>query len=301
MNPTTTQTDLSLIRSWRQKSDWQGATQTRRRRFRRMISLSHHITFMLGKRFPQSVPLIFVLGYPKSGTSWVCQLIADYMQLPFPQHSILPIGCAAVVHGHETVTAKYPIGVYVMRDGRDVMVSAFNHLRNHAKAGGKSRWNTDFFRFAQLDSPVDNYAALPRFIEYSATHPFGAHRNWADHVKSFYAAKNHHFGLVRYEDLVADTVAALSTTISQLSVDEVDAGQIVQTANRFSFERLAGRASGKEDQMSYLRKGTAGDWQNCFNQESAEVFQKYFGDALVQAGYESTTEWINACKHEGQM
>lgn len=295
MSNTRTQSDLNIVRSPLQKSDWQGATQSRRRRFRRLISLSHHITFMLGKKFPQTVPLIFVLGYPKSGTSWVCQLVADYMQLPFPQHSILPIGCAAVVHGHETVTAKYPIGVYVMRDGRDVMISAFTHLRNHAKAGGKSRWNTDFFKFAKADGPENTYDTLPQFIEYIATHPFGAHRNWADHVKSFKSVQNHNFCLLRYEDLVSDTVSALSSTLSHLCLDAVNATQLAETASRFSFERLAGRASGKEDQQSYLRKGTAGDWRNCFTRKSAEIFHKYFGDALIQAGYEFSSQWIDTC------
>jgi hypothetical protein len=106
--------------------------------------------------------------------------------------------------------------------------------------------------------------------------------------------------MVKYEDLVADTVATLSETISHLSIDEVDTAQVAETASRFAFKRLAGRASGKEDQQSYLRKGTAGDWKNCFSRESAEVFQKHFGDALIQAGYESSTQWIASCNVEGQ-
>ena len=59
---------------------------------------SHHVTWFLGTRFPKSIPLVFVLGYPKSGTTWACQLAADYLQLPFPRYSLLPVGVIGEEH-----------------------------------------------------------------------------------------------------------------------------------------------------------------------------------------------------------
>ena len=286
-------TDLDTVRKSNQRSDWDGVTQSRRRKLRRLISLSHHLTFFLGKRFPRTFPMIFVLGYPKSGTSWACQLIADYMRLPFPQHSIFPIGCAAVVHGHELVTDKYPIGVYLMRDGRDVMVSAFNHLRKHSMAGGKSRGSTDFF--GKVDPTASIEELLPAFIEYSAKNPFGTKHNWGQHVQSQLQARNEKMLLLKYEDLLSSPVPTLEVLFSQLASDPIDLQRLPETISRLSFDRLSGRQSGEENSNSYLRKGQAGDWRNCYSRLAAEVFDRHFGQALIAVGYEPSNDWVSTC------
>lgn len=79
---------------------------------------SHHVTWFLGTRFTKAIPLVFVVGYPKSGTTWACQLVADYMQLPFPRYSLLPIGCPAVVHGHERMHAPMRVVALHFCSGR---------------------------------------------------------------------------------------------------------------------------------------------------------------------------------------
>ena len=81
---------------------------------------SHHLTWFPGTRFPDAIPLVFVTGYPKSGTTWACQMVADYLRLPFPRFTLLPVGCPAAVQGHQRVWKRYRKGVYVLRDGRDV-------------------------------------------------------------------------------------------------------------------------------------------------------------------------------------
>jgi len=273
-----------------QRMNWAGETHTRRRKYRRMISLAHHVTFFLGKRFPKSVPLIFVLGYPKSGTSWVCQITSDYLRLPFPQHAILPVGFPAVVHGHDMPTKKYPLGVYVVRDGRDVMVSAFNHLRNQYASGGGKSYQRKYFSQLDVDAPTSQN--MVSFIEHSAKHPFAAKHNWGDHVGGFFENRSN-FVLLRYEDLLADSEAALTSVMNSLSSEEVDPRRISESVDRYSFARQTGRDTGKENKGSYLRKGQSGDWKNHFSREAAQCFEKHFGQALVQAGYETDGSWVN--------
>lgn len=270
-----------------------GEFPMRRRRYRRLISVSHQVTFWLGKRFRKAVPLMFVLGYPKSGTSWVCQLLADYFRLPFPQHSILPIGFPAVVHGHELPSNKFPIGVYVVRDGRDVMVSSYFHMRGDLLAGGKFNRYSEVFRSFDLNAPAE--VNLPKFIESQAAVPLCRDGNWGKHVTAYFQLKEPGLKLLRYEDLRSEPVAAFSTLLETMTGSPADVYQAEESIGRFSFERLAGRRANSENTNSYLRKGVIGDWRNHFNRESAQAFDKHFGEALIHCGYESDHSWVESC------
>ena len=256
-----------------------------------MIAVSHHVTFFLGKRFPNAVPLIYVLGYPKSGTSWACQLISDYLRLPFPQHTIFPVGCPAVVHGHDLPSLKFPRGVFVIRDGRDVMVSSFHHLKSQFENGGGKKKQRAFFRSVDADAPVRE--ALPAFIKHCARHPFAAKGNWGEHFHAFQKTKGN-LAMVRYEDLLEDTEQALTTLIDSLTTEPVNLERIKETVARYSFAAQSGRDKGKEQSGSYLRKGESGDWRNHFSRAAAEMFDSHFGTALIEAGYEPDNSWVGS-------
>jgi hypothetical protein len=53
-----------------------------------------------------------------------------------------------------------------------------------------------------------------------------------------------------------------------------------------------GRERGQEDMTSHYRKGIAGDWANYFTRQHAEAFDERFGDLLVRLGYETNSDWI---------
>ncbi len=53
----------------------------------RMRVASHNLTWLLGTRFPKSIPLVFVVGYPKSGSTRAAQLVSHCLELPYPRHA----------------------------------------------------------------------------------------------------------------------------------------------------------------------------------------------------------------------
>lgn len=260
-----------------------------------MVAGSHYVTWFLGRNFPNAFPLVYVTGFPKSGTVWVTRMIADYFQMPYPHYSILPIGCHAVVHGHQRVPRHDARGAYVLRDGRDAMVSLYFHRTrsiadgDHPKLTRKQR-----HAFPGLVNKQQVRKNLPAFMERQFTNPFATQgRNWAQHVDAFLSNEYPLFAGVKYEDLLSDPHRALTETVEQISQEPADAERIAATVLKFSFQRQSGRKRGSEDRSGFLRKGTAGDWREYFTREAAEVFDRFASDALIAAGYESDREWIN--------
>lgn len=261
----------------------------------RLRAISHHVTWFLGTRFPEAIPLVFVVGYPKSGTTWACQIVADYLQLPFPRFSLLPVGCPAVVHGHEGVSKRYGKGVYVVRDGRDALVSQYFFLNRNVPEGDHPRLTAlqrrNFPGLVNKNNTPENLAA---FIQHQMISPQSAHANWGDHVRSFFEVDNPNVVLLRYEDLLTDGSTALAEAMSKLTDEEPNVEQAADSLKRFSFRRQSGRDRGKEVRTAFLRKGQAGDWKNHFTREAAEVFDRYCGEMLIAAGYESDHAWVES-------
>jgi hypothetical protein len=63
-------------------------------------------------------------------------------------------------------------------------------------------------------------------------------------------------------------------------------------ARRFEAQ-TRGRAQGIEDVTSHYRKGVSGDWANYLAYAHAETFVDRFGDLLIKLGYEEDHGWVD--------
>ena len=223
----------------------------------------------------------------------MCQLLADYMRIPFPQHSILPLGCASVLHSFEAPSKKYKTGVYMLRDGRDSATSTYFHVRGRLMAGSTAKFHKRVFEGLDPEAPpVEN---MEIFLRRLHDHPPGGWTklpSWGAHVSAYYEYSQDKLCLVRYEDLIGDGVKTFSDLIKKLTGEEPDPSRIEETIGRFSFKRQTGRKQGDENRSSYLRKGQAGDWANHFSRGAAQFFHETYGDVLIRAGYESDHSWV---------
>lgn len=257
-------------------------------------SISHKITWFLGTRFPNTIPLVFVIGYPKSGTTWACQLVADYLQLPFPRFSLLPIGCPAVVHGHELVSKHCPQSVYIVRDGRDALVSQYFFRSRKLPDGDHPQMTTAQRKsFPGLVNKANTKENITLFLKQQIIKPNSARVGWGKHVRSYFDVKNNNVVMLRYEDLLSDGPNALANAMSKLTGETVDLEKAKRSIDRFSFKNQSGRSAGEEDRSTLLRKGQAGDWRNHFTQESAKIFDEHYGEMLIKAGYENDHSWVD--------
>ena len=236
-------------------------------------------------------PHYIVTEYPKSGGSWVAQLISDYLEIDFPRNeSIGLFQNTCLLHGHHKYSRFFKNTVYVLRDGRDVMTSAYFHclFQNDRNPKQMVEGHRKQLQFDDYDDVKGN---LPRFIEYMFR-DLSKRRfrfSWSEFIDSidFNSAI-----VVKYEDLIEDTAGAIGKTLEKLTGKPVDAERLNQIVNKFSFKNQVNRTAGIEDTTSFLRKGIVGDWRNKFSHDASVVFEQYGGKALIRAGYESDALWV---------
>jgi len=91
---------------------------------------------------------------------------------------------------------------------------------------------------------------------------------------------------LRYEDLHAEPEPWIRRLLTFLEVDATDEA-VARCRRDGSFERLSGgRQPGQEDPNSHFRKGIVGDWRNHFDQGCIETFMAHGGQMLRALGYE---------------
>ena len=234
-----------------------------------------------------------VAEYPKSGGSWVSQLISDYLEIPFPRNqSISLFQSRSLLHGHHSYSSSFKNAVYLLRDGRDVMTSAYYHCLFHNDRNPKQMVEGHRQKLP-LDDYENVYENMPTFIEYmfevDANRKFRF--SWTEFVNSINYDKAM---VVKYEDLVADTAAGIGPILEKLSGKPIDDEKLAAIVHKYSFKNQVKRESGEEDKTSFLRKGVAGDWKNKFSPLARETFEKFGGDALILAGYETDRSWVQS-------
>lgn len=238
---------------------------------------------------PLRQKVFLVNEYPKSGGSWMAQMLSEALNLPFPRNRF-PMISDCILHGHyRPIGIRLPV-VHVSRDGRDVITSFYFHRLVDNKFSS-SRARRKVLKELGITDPGDLERNLPRFIEHVAetrTHP---HISWSRFIEGWLEHSSVK-ALVKYECMLENSAFELQKVCDRLGhpISDIDS---ISIAKKFSFESLAKRKAGEENTAEYLRKGVAGDWKSKFNKESREVFAFYMGNTLVQLGYEIDNSWVD--------
>lgn len=225
--------------------------------------------------------------YPKSGGSWMAQMLSTALDLPFPRNRLPTLG-DSIMHGHYNARAINTPVVHICRDGRDVVTSFYFHrLVSNTFSAAAEREKA--LQKLGIKDPSDVHTYMPRFIELLAkgeTHP-GV--SWSQFIDDWHQHKSV-VATVKYEELLNDAAAELQRTCKSLG-REIEPSKAKEIADKFSFESQTKRKQGSEDTGKYLRKGIAGDWKEKFSQEAKETFAHHMGKGLITLGYEEDNSW----------
>ncbi len=169
--------------------------------------------------------------------------------------------------------------IYIVRDGRDVMVSLYNYLLKFNKISK----NMSFNRFLLTKNDFDNSFNELNRIEY-----------WSEHVESWINIKD--ILIVKYEDLYN----SYEETLRKISIYLNKENDLLKKIKRINLVRYNKLQRGVRRIFPWLfkstailpRKGIVGDWRNYFDKESAELFEYYGGSGLRIMNYEKDNSWI---------
>lgn len=244
-------------------------------------------------------PLLAYFGHHKCGSIWIGHVIRGVCERT---------GLRLVHHDREsqfqgdinTLRARDPFdfwifsnadinfvrdvavrGVHVVRDPRDLIVSAyFSHRYSHPEEGWPRLRH--YRRYLQKLSKRDGLLAE---IEFSAGTL--AHLLIWDYQQPNILE-------VRFEDLVRADQSTFQRIFDFLRLlpAPLDRENLRQIVEQYSFRNLSGgRAPGQEDLQSHYRKGQPGDWRNHFEPVHIEYFRKLYNPVLLKLGYEIREDW----------
>ncbi|MEX0597078.1 MAG: sulfotransferase domain-containing protein [Candidatus Paceibacterota bacterium] len=234
---------------------------------------------------------IYVLGYTKSGTNWVRNLIRHYYKIDQDNQS-LDFYRKRVHHLHRFLPFNYYKKnlIYMVRDGRDAIVSRYFSMINQPR---QFKLKNDFISYVKQIPTKDNIVELlPAYIEFLKTYTKSS-IDYRSHVNK---ALSENFFIIKYEDLQENTAETLKKIIKYLDdTEELDEEIIQEVVNFCSFNQSKER---HENNKGFFRKdgGKSGTWRNYFNEESAIKFCDYANDILIHYGYEKNNSWVNDFK-----
>lgn len=236
------------------------------------------------------VPYYIVNEYPKSGGSWVGEMLSSALNVPFPRNR-LPMLKSSILHEHSMRSWNTRNMVIVWRDGRDVLISQYFHWLIFNDKG-----NTRLVEKSRLDLGFQDYydvsANLMTFMEYVYTSNPHPGYTWMQFVNRWKNCANcvH----VRYEDLRENPERELNRVLRLLNKNVVSNEKLRDIVNQHSFEVTSGRKVGEERADSFMRKGVVGDWKNYFTPQTSKKFLEYAGSGLVELGYENDDSWADS-------
>ena len=236
---------------------------------------------------------VFVVTYPRSGTTWLRYLIANVLA---PAEDVtfstfrnyvpdindtyaartsldvfLPLSTPRFFSFHGPYDPALPKVVYLLRDPRDVMISFYHYRRTREQTYSGSLH--DFLR-------SDDHYPCP----------------WDQHVTGWLLnGVNDNICLIRYEELQRDTLTAVRRVLDFADVHckEDDIARAVTASGfdemRSAEERYTPDVSVTGEEKRFVRRGKIGGYADELDLQSIRIIEEKYGRVMRVVGYEPSS------------
>ncbi len=231
----------------------------------------------------------YTVSFPRSGSTWLRTILAGIIDpdagyepevfnriLPGVSGRRLPLIWSLpdprIIHSHTTFRASIPKAVYVVRDGRDALISFYHYLTTREG----------------IEMPFEDWFALYSRRWYGP--------RWHDHVESWLTRGREQLRdrlmVVKFEDLKRnplDQVQQIADFLGLPSTRDSIAHAVEMASIEKAREREA-RVLGKleDDDKSFYRGGKTGQYRDYLQGNLYERFVDMSAPAMSLAGYDWT-------------
>jgi hypothetical protein len=237
----------------------------------------------------------FIVSFPKSGNTWMRFLIANLIQPDRPltlldMERLVPaidsqtrkffkaMPRPRVIRDHGPFNPQYKNVIYIVRDPRDVLVSAYN--------------------FSLKGALIDESYPITTFVNGFVRGTRSPVGSWGENVASWLATRGNtpRFLLLRYEDMLSDTARELGKVASFLGI-QVTADRLAEVVNRSSadnmrkLEKMHGdkwtqNKHMKRKDIPFVRSAAAGGWRSILPEATVAEIESAWGPLMAMLGYE---------------
>lgn len=235
----------------------------------------------------------FVVSYPRSGSTWSRFLVAN---LVYPQADVtfanldrfVPATASVsrraleriprprIIKCHNYFDHRYNRVIYIVRDPRDVVLSEYRFLLKRRTI--PDHYPIERFVHSFIEGDVNNYCS------------------WRESVGTWMAARDgcERFLLLRYEDMVADTVAELDRVANFLKLNATT--EILrQAVERSSSDRMRALENaqselwivtkGQRKDIPFVGGAKPGQWKTSLPPTCVAQIEEAWGPLMQNLGY----------------
>lgn len=247
---------------------------------------------------------LIIIGYPKSGTTWVTRLVAELVSCPVAgfwksDHAeIAEEGADRLSEnrcykGHHSYTDLIEKGgienaavIYVVRDPRDIIISGSYYFASSIKLS-TSLFDRKFFRDAAKRLIRPRHYRIQRMLEalldQDTSINYWLKTPWREHVNAY--LENGAF-YVRYEDLLSEPLAECNRILEFIGINRNEA-EVRDAIGKQSFAEKKKNFILKEDLRNarFLRVGRKEQWRQVMSANDITKMKETLGFELNKLGY----------------
>ena len=253
----------------------------------------------------QDIQEVLVVGYPKSGNTWLTRLVTELIACPikgfFEQPNNLEISIEGsdrqsnyvVFKGHQTFhhvcdKIQHKHLIYVVRDVRDIAISGANFFRFHPdnivdKLIYKLPKIGNFYYQQTFVHERAKISKMIRVLDKGHKSVPWCQITWDKHVAQYL---NNEVLIIKYEDLLLNPQVECQKILSHIGINRSEE-QIDSAIKNQSFKAVKEKSKSSSDkrQKTILRHGRSGAWKEKLTIKQKDFLTNRFFDTLNSLEY----------------